>query len=249
MGVAARTAIDRGRRTRTGLVPEGQLPVARRDRAARTLRPLLSRALAQPSPAGSSATRSPGVRARTGEPELWVVNTLFSCLATLHPDYSFVPRWRPPFVSELAGRGSLPPERDSDARRPAAFVTAMAQSDEARRLASGQEPDGGCILDVASGEPVTNGLAMPHSPRWHRGSAARAQLRARDARGGRPARAAIGASRGGARVYARGSPATANLAFVGLSRIRETAVFGGVPIAERHEDLKCGVGVIDLTHG
>src|SRR5262245_25480702 len=26
--------------------------------------------------------------------ELWVVNTRFSCLCTLGPDYSFVPRWR-----------------------------------------------------------------------------------------------------------------------------------------------------------
>ena len=34
--------------------------------------------------------------------ELWVVNTRFSCLCTLDPDYSFVPRWRPPFVSALA---------------------------------------------------------------------------------------------------------------------------------------------------
>src|SRR5262245_22035097 len=33
--------------------------------------------------------------------ELWVVNTRFSCLCTLHPDYSFVPRWRPPFVTAL----------------------------------------------------------------------------------------------------------------------------------------------------
>src|SRR5437763_7351250 len=34
--------------------------------------------------------------------ELWVVNTRFSCLCTLHPDSSFVPRWRPPFVTALA---------------------------------------------------------------------------------------------------------------------------------------------------
>src|SRR3954469_25287753 len=34
--------------------------------------------------------------------ELWVVNTRFSCLCTLHPDYSFVPRWRPPFITALA---------------------------------------------------------------------------------------------------------------------------------------------------
>src|SRR5262249_54999615 len=34
--------------------------------------------------------------------ELWFVNTLFSCLCTLHENYSFVPRWRPPFISALA---------------------------------------------------------------------------------------------------------------------------------------------------
>src|SRR6188474_2214829 len=31
--------------------------------------------------------------------ELWIVSTRFSCLATLSSDYSFVPRWRPPFIS------------------------------------------------------------------------------------------------------------------------------------------------------
>lgn len=29
-----------------------------------------------------------------GGDELWVVSTRFSCLCTLHPDYSFVPRWQ-----------------------------------------------------------------------------------------------------------------------------------------------------------
>jgi uncharacterized protein (TIGR03032 family) len=36
-----------------------------------------------------------------GADGLWIVNTRFSCLCTLHPDYSFVPRWRPPFVTAL----------------------------------------------------------------------------------------------------------------------------------------------------
>src|SRR5438552_3143345 len=36
------------------------------------------------------------------EQELWVVNTLFSCLCTLDERYSFVPRWQPPFVTALA---------------------------------------------------------------------------------------------------------------------------------------------------
>jgi uncharacterized protein (TIGR03032 family) len=38
-------------------------------------------------------------------------------------------------------------------------------------------------------------------------------------------------------------------AFVGLSKIRETSTFGGMPIAERRPQLKCGVGVVDLTTG
>ena len=33
--------------------------------------------------------------------ELWVDNTLFSCLCTLESDYSFVPRWRPSFITEI----------------------------------------------------------------------------------------------------------------------------------------------------
>jgi hypothetical protein len=36
---------------------------------------------------------------------------------------------------------------------------------------------------------------------------------------------------------------------VGLSRIRETAIFGGAPIAAYHDQLKCGVGVIELATG
>ena len=49
--------------------------------------------------------------------------------------------------------------------------------------------------------------------------------------------------------FTRGFACHGNLAFVGLSRIRETAVFGGLPIAARHNELKCGVGVIDLDTG
>ena len=53
----------------------------------------------------------------SGEPDLWIVNTLFSCLAGLDPRYSFVPRWRPPFVSQLAAAGPLSPQWPGDARR------------------------------------------------------------------------------------------------------------------------------------
>ena len=49
--------------------------------------------------------------------------------------------------------------------------------------------------------------------------------------------------------YTRGLAMLGSLAFVGLSKIRETSTFGGVPIAENRERLKSGVGVVDLSRG
>ena len=41
--------------------------------------------------------------AYAGDQQLWFVNTRFSALCTLEAPYSFVPRWRPPFVTAWAG--------------------------------------------------------------------------------------------------------------------------------------------------
>jgi uncharacterized protein (TIGR03032 family) len=182
-----------------------------------------------------------------GEPDLWVVNTLFSCLAGLDPGYSFVPRWRPPFISELAAQDRCHLNGLAMRDGSPAFVTVMASTDEPggwRRVRN----DSGAVLDVASGEAVTTGLAMPHSPRWHEGNlfvlnSGMGLLERVDlATGDREAVAAVPG-------YARGLAFHADLAFVGLSRIRETAIFGGAPIAAYHEELKCGVGVIELSTG
>jgi len=49
--------------------------------------------------------------------------------------------------------------------------------------------------------------------------------------------------------YTRGLAFCGPAAFVGLSRIRETSVFGGLPIAAQRETLKCGLGVVDTSSG
>src|SRR5688572_13868312 len=61
--------------------------------------------------------------------ELWVVNTRFSCLCTLHPDYSFVPRWRPPFVTALAAEDRCHLNGVAMVGGRPAFVTALGQTD------------------------------------------------------------------------------------------------------------------------
>ena len=186
-------------------------------------------------------------RSDTGEPELWLVNTLFSCLAGLDPRYSFVPRWRPPFVSRLAAEDRCHLNGMAMRGGRPAFVTVMALSDEPagwRRVRN----DSGAVLDVETGEPVVTGLSMPHSPRWHDGglyvlNSGLGRLERVDVDTGD--REAVAVVPG----YARGLAIHGDLAFVGLSKIRETAIFGGSPIAAYHDQLKCGVGVIELSSG
>src|SRR5262249_6521199 len=49
--------------------------------------------------------------------------------------------------------------------------------------------------------------------------------------------------------YTRGLALHGAYAFVGLSKIRETSTFGGVPIGENREKLKCGVAVVRRATG
>jgi len=95
------------------------------------------------------------------------VSTMFGCLATLSERANFKPVWRPPFLSAL-----VPEDRchlNGLAMRDGhpAFVTVVARSDVADGWRDHRR-DGGCVIDVPSGETVCSGLSMPHSPRWYR---------------------------------------------------------------------------------
>src|SRR5204862_4296250 len=102
--------------------------------------------------------------------ELWAVNTRFSCLCTLDRRYSFVPRWRPAFVSALA-----PEDRchlnglcvAGDPPRPK-YVTCLGATDTAGGWRANKR-DGGLLIDVDTHAVVARGLSMPHSPRVHDG--------------------------------------------------------------------------------
>lgn len=179
--------------------------------------------------------------------ELWIVNTRFSCLCTLDPDYSFVPRWRPPFINSLAAedRCHLNGLAMQDGRPR--YVTALGETDSH----GGWRPNkahGGCLIDITTGEIVVRSLSMPHSPRLHDG-----QLWVLESGTGRLL--LIDAATGRGEVvaelpgFARGLAFAGRYAFIGLSKVRETSTFGGLPIAERLSELTCGVAVVDLRRG
>lgn len=179
--------------------------------------------------------------------ELWAVNTRFSCLCTLDPDYSFVPRWRPPFVSELAAEDRCHLNGLAVVDGYPTYVTAMGESDAANGWRA-NKPQSGCLMEVRSGEVVSRGLSMPHSPRWHDGrlwllESGTGQLQLIDSVTGQRDRVAEVPG------FARGLALCGRYAFVGLSRIRATSAMDGVPLAARRDELKCGLAVVDLAAG
>ena len=181
------------------------------------------------------------------EDELWIVNTRFSCLCTLDADYSFVPRWHPPFVTAVAPEDRCHLNGLEIVGGQPRYVTALGETDEADGWRD-RKATGGCVVDVASSQIVARGLCMPHSPRFYQDrlwvlDSGTGRLLVVEASTGRCETVAVLPG------YTRGLAFCGRYAVVGLSRIRETSTFGGVPIAEKPEQLKCGVWVIDIVSG
>jgi uncharacterized protein (TIGR03032 family) len=179
--------------------------------------------------------------------ELWMVSTRFSCLCTLDENYSFVPRWRPQFITALAAEDRCHLNGLAMREGRPAFVTALGATDEV----GGWRPEkasGGVIIDLASGEFVTRGLSMPHSPRWHDG-----RLWVLESGTGSVVQVDMPSGRRETVVelpgFVRGWALVGDRAFVGLSKIRPTSAMDAVPIAARRDELKCGVALVDLHRG
>ncbi len=177
---------------------------------------------------------------------LWVVNTRFSCLCELDRDHSFVPRWRPPFISALAPEDRCHLNGLAVAEGRPAYATALGVSDtpEGWREA---KANGGVLLDIASGEVVAGGLSMPHSPRWHDGrlwvlESGKGEIGVVDLASGKVE--TVAALPG----FTRGLAFAGPYAFVGLSQVRES-VFTGIPLGARLKDRVSGVWVVDLRSG
>jgi uncharacterized protein (TIGR03032 family) len=179
--------------------------------------------------------------------ELWVVATAFSCLATLDADHSFIPRWAPPFITALAPEDRCHLNGMAVTDAGVTHVTAFGTTDEPGGWRAGKA-FGGVLIDVASGEVVIDGLSMPHSPRWHAGrlwllESGRGTLAVADPATGR---AETVAELPG---FTRGLAFAGDLAFVGLSQIRETATFGELPVTQRLQERQAGVWIVDLRSG
>ncbi|MFO0968632.1 MAG: TIGR03032 family protein [Gemmataceae bacterium] len=184
-----------------------------------------------------------------GAGQLWFVNTRFSCLATIDPEASFTPHWRPPFITELEPSDRCHLNGLAMVDGKPRYVTALGATDVTAGWRA-NKATGGVLIDVDSGATLCRGLSMPHSPRWHGGrlwvcESGSGTIGHVDPASGRYE--AIAALPG----FTRGLDFAGDLAFVGLSQVRESAVFSGIPITERLrvEERTCGVCIVDLRRG
>jgi uncharacterized protein (TIGR03032 family) len=179
---------------------------------------------------------------------LCFVNTRFSCLCAPSLDYSFVPTWRPPFISALAPQDRCHLNGLAVRDGKPAYATALAESDTPAGWRD-HKREGGLLMDIASSEIIVRGLSMPHSPRWHGGrlwvlNSGEGGLGVVDLASGRYQEVARLPG------FTRGLSFAGRYAFIGLSQIRESAVFSGIRIAELPLDQRaCGVWVVDVSTG
>jgi uncharacterized protein (TIGR03032 family) len=168
--------------------------------------------------------------------ELWIVNTRFSCLCTLHNTCHFAPRWRPPFITDVVPEDRCHLNGLATVDREARYVTALAETN-AREAWRAVKATSGCLIDVPNNVVVSRGFAMPHSPRVANGKlyvlhSGLGRLEMVDPASGH--REAVCDLPG----YSRGMAIHGTLAFIGLSKIRASSTMDGVPIAARREELK-----------
>lgn len=178
---------------------------------------------------------------------IWFVNTLFSCLCTLDTKSSFVPRWRPKFVSHYAPEDRCHLNGLAMRNGIARYVTTLGETNTPQGWRANKR-NGGLLIDVTTNRVVVRGLSMPHSPRWY-------DNRLWVLESGRGALVSIdpktGAKTDVARVpgFCRGLDFLGPVAFIGMSQLRETNAFTDIEITDDNIDRQSGVWAVHIHTG
>lgn len=182
--------------------------------------------------------------------ELVFVNTAFSCLAVRSDENSFEPIWQPPYITQLAPGDHCHLNGLAVREGQARYVTALGETNAAGGWRDNKR-DGGLLMEVPSGEVLARGLSMPHSPRWYKG-----KLWLLESGDGTIGTVDLSTGKYEAIAqfpgFTRGLSFLGSLAFVGLSQVRESAIFSGIPLVERlkkAEERTCGVWVLNIETG
>jgi uncharacterized protein (TIGR03032 family) len=179
-----------------------------------------------------------------GDGDLWAVNSSFSCLCTFDPDYSFIPRWKPHFISELVPEDRCHLNGMTLRDGQPAFVTTFSTFDKPGMWRKGDKFNG-TLMRVADNEILIDGLAMPHSPRWYRDhvffcNSGYGEVKRFSEKTGQVDSVAELPG------FTRGMDFYGSLLVVGLSKVRESDVTRPAPLAKKYDDTFSGLAFINL---
>ena len=178
-------------------------------------------------------------------------NTLFSCLAKISDRFSFIPVWKPSFISKLAPEDRCHLNGLAMHSGKPKYVTSVSNSDVNNGWRD-RRRDGGLAIDIDSDEIIAEGLSMPHSPRWYRRkfwllNSGTGNFGFLDVKKG------VFNDITFCPGYLRGLAFVDKYAIVGISRPRDNKAFGGLPIQDKLKSKnmmpQCGLLVIDLEKG
>lgn len=103
-----------------------------------------------------------------GKTGLWGVNTSFSCLCRIDPEYSFTPVWQPHFITKLVSEDRCHLNGLAMVDGQPTYVSALGRGDTHQSWRD-NITKGGIIMHIPTNEIIAEGLAMPHAPRWYDG--------------------------------------------------------------------------------
>ncbi len=179
-----------------------------------------------------------------GDEGLWVVNSSFSCLCTVEPDYSFVPRWKPHFITELVPEDRCHLNGMTLKDGKPAYVTTFSKFNSMAEWRDNKEFDG-TLMDVETNTILLDGLAMPHSPRWYNDrvylcNSGLGHIYSYDPES--KTKETVAEVPG----FTRGMDFYGPIMFVGLSKVREGDVTKPAPLAQKYDETFSGIWLFNL---
>ena len=173
------------------------------------------------------------------------VNTRYSCICQFDENHNFTPIWSPPFITQNTPEDRCHLNGMELENGKLKYITALGSGDYKDSWRE-NITESGILMDIPANKVVLDGLAMPHSPRLHNGKlylleSAKGELVEIDPE--TYAKRTIVKLKG----LVRGLAIHNNLAFIGISKLRE----GSTTFGKLGDDVKAenaSIHIVDIKH-
>jgi uncharacterized protein (TIGR03032 family) len=178
-----------------------------------------------------------------GEEGIWAINSSFSCLCLINGNFSFTPKWQPPFISKMVSEDRCHLNGLVMQNGKPKYVTALGVTDTPQGWRENIVA-GGILMDVETNEIILDKLPMPHSPMFYKGElylllSASGELVKVDL--ARKEYEVVKSLNG----FCRGFDIYGDFAFVAMSKLRKnSSTFSKLPFAETAD--VAGIKIIHL---